>query len=71
MALAVPDALGEGGMWFAIGYAAVLLLGLAVFAVGAPPDQGADRNRYAIPAVVGVLTVLVGGVFQSEARMAV
>jgi low temperature requirement protein LtrA len=71
MALAVPDALGEGGMWFAAGYAAVLLLGLAVFAVGAPVDQRADRNRYAIPAFVGVLTVLVGGLFQGEARMAV
>jgi low temperature requirement protein LtrA len=71
MALAVPDALGEGGMWFAAGYAAVLLLGLAVFAVGAPVDQRADRNRYAIPAFVGVLTVLVGGLFQGEARMVV
>ncbi len=71
MALAVPDALGEGGMWFAVGYTAVLLLGLAVFAVGAPEDQRVDRNRYAIPAFVGVLTVLVGGLFQGEARMAV
>jgi low temperature requirement protein LtrA len=71
MALAVPDALGEGGMWFAAGYAAVLLLGLAVFAVGAPVVQRADRNRYAIPAFVGVLTVLVGGLFQGEARMVV
>ncbi len=71
MGLAVPDALGEGGMWFAAGYAAVLLLGLTVFAVGAPPDQRADRNRYAIPAFTGVLTVLVGGLVEGERRLVV
>ena len=71
MALAVPDALGDGGMWFAAGYATVLLLGLAVVAVGAPEDQRADRYRYAIPAFVGVPTVLVGGLFPGEARMVV
>ena len=71
MALAVPDALGEGGMWFAAGYTAVLLLGLGVFSAGVPQDRRAVVSRYAIPAFVGVLTVLLGGLFQGDARLAV
>ncbi len=71
MALAVPDALGDGGMWFAAGYAAVLILGLMVFVVGAPAGDRSDQARYTVPAFVGVLTVLVGGLLQGEARLAV
>ncbi len=71
MALAVPDALGDGGMWFAAGYAAVLILGLMVFVVGAPAGDRSDQARYTVPAFLGVLTVLVGGLLQGEARLAV
>lgn len=71
MALAVPDALGDGGMWFAAGYTAVLVLGLIVFMVGAPSEDRSDQARYVVPAFVGVLTVLIGGLFQGEARLAI
>jgi len=71
MALAVPDALGDGGMWFAAGYTAVLLLGLLIFAVGAPREKISDVAMYAVPTVVGVLTVLIGGFLSGDARLAV
>jgi low temperature requirement protein LtrA len=71
MALAVPDATGDGGLWFAVGYTAVLLLGLFVYAVGMPRDKLPDLARYAIPALIGVLTVLVGGFVEGEARLVV
>jgi low temperature requirement protein LtrA len=71
MALAVPDAAGDGGLWFAVGYTAVLLLGLLVYAVGLPRERLPDLARYALPALIGVLTVLVGGFVDGQARLVV
>lgn len=71
MALAVPDAAGDGGLWFAVGYTAVLLLGLLVYTVGLPRERLPDLARYAVPALIGVLTVLVGGFVEGEARLVV
>ena len=71
MALAVPDALGDGGMWFAAGYTVVLLFGLVIFAVGMPREKMSDLALYAVPALVGVLTVLIGGFLSADARLAV
>lgn len=71
MALAVPDALGDGGMWFAAGYTVVLLFGLVIFAVGMPRERWSDLARYAVPALVGVLTVLIGGFLSGDARLAI
>jgi low temperature requirement protein LtrA len=71
MALAVPAATGDGGLWFAVGYTAVLLLGLLVYAVGLPRDRLPDLARYAVPALAGVLTVLIGGFVEGEARLVV
>lgn len=71
MALAVPDATGDGGLWFAVGYTAVLLLGLLVYAVGLPRNRLPDLAWYAIPALAGVLTVLIGGFVEGETRLVV
>ncbi len=71
MALAVPEALGDGGMWFAAGYTVVLLFGLVIFAIGMPREKMSDLALYAVPALVGVLTVLIGGFLSGDARLAV
>ena len=71
MALAVPDALGDGGMWFAAGYTVVLLFGLVIFAVGMPQEKMSDLALYAVPALVGVVTVLIGGFLSGDARLTV
>ncbi|MEI7521645.1 MAG: low temperature requirement protein A, partial [Thermoleophilia bacterium] len=69
-AIALPDAFGDRGALFAVPYAAVLLIGMALHWLGlrgAPEHQAALRS-YLPVAVAGPVLVLAGGLAPTGAR---
>jgi low temperature requirement protein LtrA len=70
-AAAIPDAFGDSGSWFAVPYAAVRLLGLALYWFGLrdqPAHQAALRSYLPI-ATISALLVLTGGVLGGTGRL--
>jgi len=71
MAVALPDAFGGGGAWFALTYVTVRVLGLAVYGRVAWEDSAkrAAVRRFALLSVGGLVAVAAGGVAPADARV--
>jgi low temperature requirement protein LtrA len=71
MAVALPDAFGGGGAWFALTYVTVRVLGLAVYGRVAweDPAKRAAVRRFALLSVGGLVAVAAGGVAPADARV--
>ena len=71
MALALPDAFGGGGAWFALTYVSVRVLGLSVYGRVAweDPAKRAAVRRFALLSVGGLVAVAAGGVAPADARV--
>jgi len=64
MAVALPDAFHGRGLWFAIPYVLVRLIGLILYAWVASenPSQRAAVQRFAVVSIGGLVAVLIGGI---------
>jgi low temperature requirement protein LtrA len=64
MAVALPDAFHGRGLWFAIPYVLVRVIGLILYAWVASenPLQRAAVQRFAVVSIGGLVAVLVGGI---------
>lgn len=72
-AIAIPDAYGENGLWFALPHALVRLTGIGLYWLGlrGDYDQRAALLTYAPVAVLNPALVLVGGLVDPETRVLV
>jgi low temperature requirement protein LtrA len=63
MAVTLPDAFGARGLWFAIAYVLVRVIGLILYAwvASADPSQRAAVVTFAAISVGGLIAVLIGG----------
>lgn len=70
LAQAVPDAYDTAGLWFAISYTLVRLLGLwgQVWVIGDDEVQSAGLTRFASASSVGIILVVIGGFVDPELR---
>jgi low temperature requirement protein LtrA len=64
MAVTLPDAFHGGGLWFAVPYVLVRVIGLTLYAwvASADPSQKAAVRTFAVVSIGGLVAVLVGGV---------
>jgi low temperature requirement protein LtrA len=71
MAVVLPDAFSGGGVWFAVTYVSVRVIGLAVYSRVAwdDPAKRAALRRFALLSVGGLLAVAAGGVAPDDARV--
>lgn len=69
MAQAVPDAFGDAGLWFAISYVVVRMIGLAlqVWVIGS--DQRMSVTLWSIASQAGLVLVIVGGFAEPDVRV--
>jgi low temperature requirement protein LtrA len=70
MALAVPDAYGDEGAWFAVAYFLVRILNSALFSWGVRHDPGQLRATFRLAPwfLVAALVALAGGFVDSDLR---
>lgn len=70
LAIAIPEAFGTGGAWFAWSYVVVRLLGLTLYWFGLrdEPDHQAALRTFVPLAAVAPLLVAVGGLVDDPAR---
>ena len=70
LAQAVPDAYGDGGVWFAVSYVVVRGLGIGgqVWVIGDDVTQVKGLTRYASASLIGIAMVLVGAFAPEDAR---
>ena len=70
MALAVPDAYGDEGAWFAVAYFVVRILNSALFSWGVRHDPGQLRATFRLGPwfLVAALVALAGGFVDSDLR---
>jgi low temperature requirement protein LtrA len=63
MAVALPDAFHERGLWFALPYVLVRVIGLALYAwvAGENPSQRAAVRIFSLVSIGGLVAVLIGG----------
>lgn len=71
MAVAVPDAYGEGSFWFAITYVGVRGVGLVLYMAVASAHEGLKRAVRSFTALSfgGLVTALLGGYLGGEAQL--
>lgn len=70
LAQAVPDAYGDGGVWFAAAYVLVRGLGIGgqYWVIGDDPVQNKGLTRFAAASLVGIGLVLAGALMPAEVR---
>ncbi|MCB0208511.1 MAG: low temperature requirement protein A [Anaerolineae bacterium] len=63
MAVALPDAFHGGGLWFALPYVLVRIIGLGLYiwVASADPSQRAAVQRFGLVSIGGLAAVLIGG----------
>jgi low temperature requirement protein LtrA len=71
MAVAVPEAFGDGALWFAVTYAAVRVVGLGMYGLVAlhTPGLGGAVKSFAALSVGGLACAVVGGVLGGPAQL--
>ena len=71
MAVTIPDAFGDAGVWFAATYVAVRVIGLGVYGRVAwdDVDKRAALRRFAVLSVGGLAAVAGGGLVEGRARV--
>lgn len=69
MAQAVPDAFGSAGLWFAVSYVIVRMIGLAlqVWVIGS--DQRMSVTLWSVASQAGLVLVIIGGFTDPEVRI--
>lgn len=69
MAQSLPDAYGTAGVWFAVSYVIVRLIGIAVQVWVISGDQKASVTSWTLLSQVGLVLVLIGGFADPELRV--
>ena len=69
MAQAVPDAFGDAGVWFAVSYVVVRMIGLAlqVWVIGS--DQRMSVTVWSVASQTGLVLVIIGGFADPDLRV--
>ncbi|MFZ0014219.1 MAG: low temperature requirement protein A [Acidimicrobiia bacterium] len=69
MAQSVPDAFGDAGIWFAVSYVLVRLVGIGVQGWVLSGEPGGAFPVWASSSLIGIGLVLAGGLASPEARV--
>lgn len=69
MAQAVPDSFGDAGLWFAVSYVLVRMIGLAlqVWVIGS--DQRTSVTLWSVASQAGLVLVVIGGFADPDVRV--
>lgn len=69
MAQAVPDAFADAGLWFAISYVLVRMIGLALQVWVVSSDQRMTVTLWSVASQAGLVLVMIGGFADPDARV--